>query len=101
HWPHRDRHSFPTRRSSDLRRDDVFAALERLHWPDRGRFFAGAQPRLGDDAGADPALQLDVMEPGPQQAAVQLELGVTRQPADNRDRKSTRLNSSHGSISYA
>src|SRR5712691_3503814 len=61
------------------RRHDVFAALERLDRPDRRRFFAGTQPCLGDDAGADPALQLDVVQPGPQQAAIKLELGVGSQ----------------------
>src|SRR2546425_763556 len=81
HVGDRHPHLAARRGVADHRRDDVFAALERLHRPDRGRFFAGAQPRLRDDAGADPALQLDVMQPGPQQAAVHLELGVARQPA--------------------
>src|SRR3989475_5347959 len=60
-------------------RHNVFAAFERVHRPDRRRFFAGPQPRLGEDSGADPALQLDVVQPGPQQAAIKLELGVGSQ----------------------
>src|SRR5437868_11487590 len=77
---HRDLHSFPTRRSSDLRRrdtqrDGVGARTSNVH--------RVVQPL----AGVDPA---DV------EAAIARVLDV-----DARDRKSTRLNSSHVSISYA
>src|SRR5438874_8531998 len=64
--PHRDLHSFPTRRSSDLR---------------------------GDPPRAEPALGAPV-----ESRAARRGGGGAR---DGRDRKSTRLNSSHVEISYA
>src|SRR5207245_9004740 len=77
---HRDLHSFPTRRSSDLgqgrERDDRGPATERpltrVSGGQRGRARVVRARALPN--GAPPRLQ---------------------------DRKSTRLNSSHGSISYA
>src|SRR5687768_17803059 len=73
-------HSFPTRRSSDLL------------WP------AG---RLRPLAAGDPGLALDVID-GMAHYIVEIAArldGFIHQNA--RDRKSTRLNSSHGYISYA
>ncbi len=64
---------------ADHRREDVDAALERVHGPDGGRFLSGPQPGLGNDAGADPALQLDIVQACAQQAAIKLELGVGSQ----------------------
>src|SRR5438067_10032497 len=69
---HRDLHSFPTRRSSDLMKE-----RERQLRAEVRELLAQAE---ATDAAAAPR--------------------VTRRPAD-RDRKSTRLNSSHVSISYA
>src|SRR5207248_10330623 len=66
--PHRDLHSFPTRRSSDLDRGGHRDAA--LHEPGAGR--GGPRDRRA----------LGHLQPG-------------------RDRKSTRLNSSHRTISYA
>src|SRR5699024_12289712 len=76
--PPRDLHSFPTRRSSDLALDTYVKSLG------RGVMFTG-----GDNSyalGGYMGTQLEEMLP------VDLDL---------RDRKSTRLNSSHVSISYA
>src|SRR5690348_18114778 len=80
---HRDLHSFPTRRSSDLR-----ARLPRAHprpWPLR---HDACEVAHEDHAGR---LR------GPRILAAQ---GVDERRSDP-DRKSTRLNSSHPSISYA
>src|SRR5207245_11120053 len=68
---HRGLHSFPTRRSSDL--------LERVHvrlHPQRHAAVADVPHRRGQP-------------------------GTSATAAMGKDRKSTRLNSSHGSISYA
>src|SRR5947209_13366357 len=61
HGAHRDLHSFPTRRSSDL--------AAKARW-------RAALPCIGGSTGA-------------------------RRPMHGKDRKSTRLNSSHAKISYA
>src|SRR5207245_11364827 len=73
---HRDLHSFPTRRSSDLDACDQRCTL--------GRVEAGARD-------------------GAAEGRIRLEAGAGRRRAARLrvDRKSTRLNSSHGSISYA
>src|SRR5438309_9264092 len=73
---HRDLHSFPTRRSSDLRSDSR----------------AGADGKYGYVRGGN---SLHQTEGGCQVAAVEIAQD------DFRDRKSTRLNSSLSSISYA
>src|SRR5438270_12765278 len=71
--PHRDLHSFPTRRSSDL-----------------------APPAVGRGRG-DRHLELPaVPERGPARAGTR-----GRERGAVEDRKSTRLNSSHSQISYA
>src|SRR5699024_12404167 len=67
--PHRALHSFPTRRSSDLR------------W------------RWRSSAARSPLSASDRLRPGPR-------IGAARSSRRG-DRKSTRLNSSHVSISYA
>src|SRR5207245_9070177 len=69
---HRDLHSFPTRRSSDLPPGTVFGS-------------ASVSP---------PASRLWPTESS-------LSIHCIRRVRSSRDRKSTRLNSSHGSISYA
>src|SRR5437667_4411038 len=72
----RDLHSFPTRRSSDLPTD-----------------------RDGQVLGAV-AIVRDVTTRWEQEQALRRRL-VTLETAERRDRKSTRLNSSHITISYA
>src|SRR5207253_9907543 len=88
---HADLHSFPTRRSSDLggvpAPDDLWAA------PDP----RGCDPIC---VGADAALGQHAVERVWE--LVDPRLGVSElQPPGDRDRKSTRLNSSHVAISYA
>src|SRR5205085_4066111 len=90
----RDLHSFPTRRSSDLlvwqlcqHRASLF-----LSW----RRFPVALTD-GTLAFLPVAGMLGVMQP---EADIPIEPSATA-PAGGRDRKSTRLNSSHSQISYA
>src|SRR5687768_18135486 len=81
---HRDLHSFPTRRSSDLVRS---SGLARGHGGARRRGALGEstpQPRKRGRPRRNDARHLAA--------------GVL---GEGRDRKSTRLNSSHGYISYA
>src|SRR5438309_8194703 len=73
---HRPLHSFPTRRSSDL------AARRRIP---RGRSYRKRRSRISARLVATRTLQPD----------------RRRLPTVGQDRKSTRLNSSHSSISYA
>src|SRR5207253_10785727 len=70
---HRDLHSFPTRRSSDLSRMTVWTAI------DSGTVYHFLEPTLIDGSTMSP--------------------NISR--GTGRDRKSTRLNSSHVAISYA
>src|SRR5207245_8037991 len=81
-----DLHSFPTRRSSDLGRD----GHERARDQERTGFTGteASQGRCRMHALIDPSLEVHDIERGQGRAITQ-------------DRKSTRLNSSHGSISYA
>src|SRR5205809_5503710 len=72
------RHSFPTRRSSDL---------------DSG-FFEGNIPAITLSLRGIMYAQIDVV-------GTEVDLGVHDAAQAERDRKSTRLNSSHGYISYA
>src|SRR5207245_10569580 len=74
---HRDLHSFPTRRSSDLPEADLLRDLGEL-----GGDRVGKLLRHHLERGEKPVPRL-------------------QRRADQVDRKSTRLNSSHGSISYA
>src|SRR5439155_7713901 len=83
----RDLHSFPTRRSSDLRADEVRVGLSA---PALGRHEAAGRhrPRAGQPAAhlADGRAVRRAGRPD---------------PLPDADRKSTRLNSSHVAISYA
>src|SRR5207244_12054581 len=84
--PHRDLHSFPTRRSSDLNsgvnlRGKVLAALANVGVPESGR-----------------KLVLEILQKGPNDPT---DGGFAYAAAARADRKSTRLNSSHQIISYA
>src|SRR5690606_42054840 len=86
---HRDRHSFPTRRSSDLGEQD-------LEPDERGGERRAEVLRAGLLRGADDAhLRL------PADAHDVLDLLVQILDRGEEDRKSTRLNSSHVKISYA
>src|SRR5699024_12694475 len=75
-------HSFPTRRSSDLRRGDG-AEVEDLH-----------HRRVVE------ALRVGRLE-DPAELVERAGIGEHHVPGGQQDRKSTRLNSSHVSISYA
>src|SRR5204862_6505289 len=92
---HRDLHSFPTRRSSDLAFDARDAFAPQLRGSGRyARELLGALQRGGD-------VELDVLRDGGRAPELWWEQ-VTLPPAQRpRDRKSTRLNSSHVEISYA
>src|SRR5439155_27283635 len=84
--PPRDLPSFPTRRSSDLQ-DEIVG----------GSCLGGAQRELARD---QPVLgRLDLGAGGAEMAREQPAREV--ETAENGDRKSTRLNSSHVAISYA
>src|SRR5438270_2119938 len=89
---HRDRHSFPTRRSSDLigARTPAGGGAGRLF----GRFSAAVSfKRKGVRRDENRTGQ-----PGDSRAYLSADL---RNTARGTDRKSTRLNSSHSQISYA
>src|SRR5687768_18475386 len=75
---HRDLHSFPTRRSSDLEYDVVVASGEQV----TSGLLAITLQGMGLNARSYMGWQLPIR-------------------ASGQDRKSTRLNSSHGYISYA
>src|SRR5207249_11454589 len=90
-------HSFPTRRSSDLRSADRGVA-------DEERLPAGRGPPVQFPRHADAALERRRRLPGPgrrTQSTALLQLGRFGRRGGGGDRKSTRLNSSHVSISYA
>src|SRR5688572_32366187 len=91
---HRDLHSFPTRRSSDLRRlglSDAWLKKLEIASPNQRQVLSivrlvGGSPAVGRLKQGDILLAID-------------EKVVTR--FREVDRKSTRLNSSHSQISYA
>src|SRR5207245_3575325 len=93
---HPDLHSFPTRRSSDLTRNAATTArfTDPRHVGGRSRRSTRAA-RLR--ASLPPALPRFSAAVG--RRPVRPRASIT--PADGGDRKSIRLNSSHGSISYA
>src|SRR5205807_10097596 len=78
---HSDLHSFPTRRSSDLYYDDV------------------TSPAAGQRIEADVAFS-DKVQQEDGEICERVQRGLTSRAYD-KDRKSTRLNSSHLVISYA
>src|SRR5690606_41855152 len=87
-----DLHSFPTRRSSDLKENLSFGLLYRKQWVDiedapTTATFSGSSP-VGKNVG----LGLSVIND---------EIGPVKETNVYADRKSTRLNSSHVKISYA
>src|SRR5207245_8707834 len=81
--------SFPTRRSSDLTHELVVRWLSALP--------LGRRPRLVTTTGEFHTIRRQLQRLGEEGIAV---VTVPALPAEG-DRKSTRLNSSHGSISYA
>src|SRR5690606_39601490 len=89
--PHRDLHSFPTRRSSDLQ-VLAWGQNTRRHGEQRkDTQRSGRQPSAHQGTGGN--------EAGPRETPAQPAEGNPAIPS--RDRKSTRLNSSHVKISYA
>src|SRR5207249_11869891 len=99
--PHRRRHSFPTRRSSDLRETQGPAAERR-----------GTQVQsffLSSSSSSRKSKSMSLMElspgsppaPGARRSNSSSSSAGLGLPAGLEDRKSTRLNSSHVSISYA
>src|SRR5207249_10866332 len=83
---HRDLHSFPTRRSSDLATRLVAVPVQELFERDPGRFERLSREQAG--------LLLDF-------SRLRLDEIALAKLFQLADRKSTRLNSSHVSISYA
>src|SRR5204863_10028275 len=92
HRAHRDLPSFPTRRSSDLRRadDDVVFAGDPVE--------KDGERREEDHVGSRPRGPAHLANPGDQHPR---HGDVPVPPLVTLDRKSTRLNSSHVEISYA
>src|SRR5207245_11046726 len=92
-------HSFPTRRSSDLLGGD--AAAEGLDGHDGDDGDQGEEQAVLDHAGTGLVVGVELgLEPGLQNEKVHLISPLVGARGAG-DRKSTRLNSSHGSISYA
>src|SRR5437667_10930808 len=79
---HRSLHSFPTRRSSDLMRSEIPVNASYKVFDDA---LAAAKRYQGVVIASPPAFHVD----------------QSRHPGNASDRKSTRLNSSHITISYA
>src|SRR5439155_23302036 len=93
--PHRHLHSFPTRRSSDLALHPAAAGEDLRHRAVEADL-RPVGPRRGRERLRDAAHPTADVTPHPPHA-VTLAVGW----AASRDRKSTRLNSSHVAISYA
>src|SRR5207249_12195850 len=94
--PHPDLHSFPTRRSSDLIRQLGIKGLADLLQAgfDHGVTFWDS----ADQYGSHPHLKEGLRRVAREKVTI---LTKTRATTADEDRKSTRLNSSHVSISYA
>src|SRR5689334_9851287 len=94
---HRDLHSFPTRRSSDLLHDDLDPGLLTE--------LAAAGPVAGAALPCRPALvgghAREALEAPEDRHPEHGDDAEEQQQREAEDRKSTRLNSSHSSISYA
>src|SRR5205807_5383563 len=91
--PHRDLHSFPTRRSSDLGQQ---TEIERIDKDNLHLMLTQARRERGHVAQARELRQAEI----PQDVCLS-EVDPLRRADPQRDRKSTRLNSSHLVISYA
>src|SRR5207248_6070435 len=93
-------HSFPTRRSSDLLRSlDVQSVVDQL----RARKAGGPELQRAAEAEAElRARKEGRFKPGEKIRHAEFGVGiVTKSTGSGEDRKSTRLNSSHRTISYA
>src|SRR5207248_11695595 len=94
-------HSFPTRRSSDLSNPRIDNQMSELKSLSKEAIPAALEKaeryRLLNEPGEAESICLDILKADPenQQAIITLLLALTE------DRKSTRLNSSHRTISYA
>src|SRR5207249_9400537 len=87
-------HSFPTRRSSDLR-PLIF------HFPEPGVRYTRATPTLRRPTACQRSSGVIAALIGPPPSRAARAAGRRAGARDRQDRKSTRLNSSHVSISYA
>src|SRR5687768_18326821 len=100
---HRDLHSFPTRRSSDLEYDVVVASGEQV----TSGLLAITLQGMGLNARSYMGSQLPIRASGHASALIDdIDAGVLERVFAGGgiaviDRKSTRLNSSHGYIAYA
>src|SRR5690606_42039429 len=99
HSPHRDLHSFPTRRSSDLAYYGLGRVRESAGQPGAEEMYLAAVAHAPDLLDARLRLGRLLRVRGELQAALEHLLHAHR--LNSRDRKSTRLNSSHVKISYA
>src|SRR5207249_9976207 len=93
---HRDLHSFPTRRSSDLSGEEGDTSRKAIR---RAPPTARLRARERDRQAMNPMPASSPRNPPREAATMVAARPSTRQP--RQDRKSTRLNSSHVSISYA
>src|SRR5207249_8045709 len=94
---HRDLHSFPTRRSSDLSGTEAVWNAAKKVTP---KIIAKLAPLVSDSPEA--AFLINPVKGGAKSQEDLAEPKVKRAPEPAKiDRKSTRLNSSHVSISYA
>src|SRR5690606_39432335 len=98
---HVDLHSFPTRRSSDLRDVHELDELE-VSGGESGCALVGGEDRMIEDFGDGQRLRRGGIAGGEGGLAQGRPLPVAERPRlhGNGDRKSTRLNSSHVKISY-
>src|SRR5207245_10854741 len=97
---HSTPHTFPTRRSSDLSIPDMaatptasYSITVRAKIPDQPGMFAKIAAAIGEAGGSLGGIDLVDVRKGVKIRDITI--------AAAEDRKSTRLNSSHGSISYA
>src|SRR5690606_42150560 len=89
---HRDLHSFPTRRSSDLRHKTI----RRVFYCTAGEGLSGRSVEINC-----PAFQWNMPKYDPAGSSEAASASEYSGPPTSTDRKSTRLNSSHVKISYA
>src|SRR5207249_6843519 len=97
--PHPHLHPFPTRRSSDLEMAAPPGAIEARKIPEE-MGTGSASPSKGKGSAARGALPRAIVDSGSRREEWVSFQGTTQFPT-SQDRKSTRLNSSHVSISYA
>src|SRR5690606_41586243 len=88
-------HSFPTRRSSDLE-EGTSVAEANTEYRTRNRYYNGVRSHFDAKYAIDTERFWDFLE-----STQEEELSKLKRSNDWKDRKSTRLNSSHVKISYA